>query len=114
MKKALTHLKLEQANPTKRQKLDELAAEYMQVAQAYINWLIDHEMREPDKYAPIPEKEIPTLLSDRWQRCAWMHPTAIMASRASLTMSAPRQNAKSGVRKPSLPAPMWMKFDCAR
>ncbi|MCG3212604.1 MAG: hypothetical protein FOGNACKC_06274 [Anaerolineae bacterium] len=80
MKKALTHLKLEQANLAKRQKLDDLAAEYMQVTQAYINWLIDREIREPDKYAAVPEEDLPTPLSDRWQRCAWMQACGIVRS----------------------------------
>lgn len=70
VKKAVTHLKLDQANPGKLQKLDELAAEYQRVAQAYVDWLIAHEVRQPDKYAPVPEQDIPTRLSDRWQRCA--------------------------------------------
>jgi hypothetical protein len=71
VKKAITHLKLDRANARKRHKLDELSVEYLRVVQRYIDWLIDHEQREPNKYAPIPEKEIPTRLSDRWQRCGW-------------------------------------------
>lgn len=78
MKKALTHLKLEQANAAKQQKLDELAAEYLPVTQAYIDWQIDREMREPDKYGTIPEQDVATLLSDRWQRCAWMQACGIV------------------------------------
>ena len=71
VKKAITHLKLGQANPGKLQKLDALAAEYQRVAQAYGDWLIAHGVRRPDKYAAIPEAEVQTPLSDRWQRCAW-------------------------------------------
>jgi len=70
VKKAITQLKLDQANPSKRQKLDELATEHQRVVQAYVDWLIAHEVRKPDKYADIPEQDIPTPLSDRWQRCA--------------------------------------------
>ena len=80
MKKALTHLKLEQATATKQQKLDDLAAKYLPVTQAYIHWLIDRETREPDKYGSIPEEDIATLLSDRWQRCAWMQACGIVRS----------------------------------
>ena len=80
MKKALTHLKLEQANPGKLAKLDELAVEHQRVVQAYVNWLIAHAGREPDKYAAIPESAIPTPLSDRWQRCAWQQAGGIVQS----------------------------------
>ena len=70
MKKAITHLKLDQANPAKLQKLDELAVEYQRIMQTYVDWMISHEIRQPDKYAPLPKREISTELSDRWQRCA--------------------------------------------
>jgi putative transposase len=80
MKKAITHLKFDRANARKRRKLDELSVEYLWVAQCYVDWLIDHDQREPHKYAPIPEKEIPTRLSDRWQRCGWMHACGIVQS----------------------------------
>jgi len=45
-----------------------------------VNWLIAHEVREPDKYADIPEAAIPTPLSDRWQRCAWQQACGIVQS----------------------------------
>jgi putative transposase len=80
VKKAITHLKLDQANANKLQKLDELAAEHQRVVQAYVNWLIAHEQRRPDKYADIPEADVPTPLSDRWQRCAWQQACGIVQS----------------------------------
>lgn len=80
MKKAITHLKFDRANARKRGKLDEVSVEYLRVGQRYIDWLIDHEQREPNKYAPLPEAEIPTTLSDRWQRCVWMHACGIVQS----------------------------------
>jgi hypothetical protein len=80
MKKAITHLKFDRANARKRGKLDELSVEYLRVTQRYIDWLIDHEQREPNKYAPIPEEENPTRLSDRWQRCGWRHACGIVQS----------------------------------
>jgi hypothetical protein len=43
VKKAITHLKLNRAHSGKLQKLDELAAEYGRVVQAYVDWLIGHE-----------------------------------------------------------------------
>jgi len=80
IRKAITHLKLDQANPGKLQKLDDLAAEHQRVVQAYVNWLIAHEVRQPNKYAHIPEQDIPTPLSDRWQRCAWQQACGIVQS----------------------------------
>ena len=80
MKKAITHLKLEQANPGKLKRLDELAAEYQRIVQAYVDWMISHEIRQPDKYDHIPEQEISTKLSDRWQRCAWQQACGIVRS----------------------------------
>jgi IS605 OrfB family transposase len=80
VKKAITHLKLDQANPGKLERLDELAAEYQRIVQANIDWMISHEIRQPDKYAPIPEQEISTKLSDRWQRCAWQQACGIVRS----------------------------------
>jgi hypothetical protein len=80
VKKAITHLKLDQANPGKLHQLDELAAEHRRVLQAYINWLIAHAMSQPDKYADIPEQDILTPLSARWQRCAWQQACGIVQS----------------------------------
>ena len=80
MKKAITHLKLDQANPGKLHKLDELAPEHQRVVQADVNWLIAHEVRRPDKYADIPEQDVLTSLSDRWQRCAWQQACGIVRS----------------------------------
>ena len=80
VKKAITHLKLEQANPGKLHRLDELAVEHQRVVQAYVNWLIAHAMSQPDKYAHIPEQDIPTRLSDRWQRCAWQQACGLVQS----------------------------------
>jgi IS605 OrfB family transposase len=80
VKKAITHLKLDQANPSKLERLDELAAEYQRIVQAYVDWMISHEIRQPDKYDHIPEQEISTKLSDRWQRCAWQQAFGIVRS----------------------------------
>lgn len=80
MKKAITHLKLHQTNPGKLHRLDELAAEHQRVVQAYVNWLIAHQVRQPNKYASISEHDVPTRLSDRWQRCAWQQAYGIVQS----------------------------------
>jgi IS605 OrfB family transposase len=80
VKKAITHLKLDEANPGKLEKLDELAVEHQRLVQADVDWLIRHEVRQPDKYATIPEDDIPTPLSDRWQRCAWQQACGIVQS----------------------------------
>jgi putative transposase len=80
VKKAITHLKLDQANPGKLERLDELSAEYQRKVQAYIDWMISHEIRQPDKYVLVPEQDIATVLSDRWQRCAWQQACGIVRS----------------------------------
>ncbi len=69
MKKAITHLKLNQANPGKLHKLNELAAEHQRVVQGYVDWLIQREVRQPNKCTDLPEEDVSTPLSDRWQRC---------------------------------------------
>jgi hypothetical protein len=80
VKKAITHLKLSQANPGKLHKLNELAAEHQWVVQAYVDWLIQREVRQPNKYADLPEEDVSTPLSDRWQRCAWQQACGIVQS----------------------------------
>jgi hypothetical protein len=57
VKKAITHLKLDQANPGKLQQLDELAVEYQRVVQAYVDWLIAHEDWTLNKRV-VPEREL--------------------------------------------------------
>ena len=54
--------------------------EHQRVVQAYVNWLIAHEVRQPNKYADLPEAEVPTPLSDRWQRCMWQQACGIVES----------------------------------
>jgi hypothetical protein len=83
VKKAITHLKLDQANPGKLQKLDELAAEHQRVVQRYADWLIAHKNHQPDKYAEIPRQDISTNLSDRWQRCAWQQACGMVVQQRS-------------------------------
>ncbi len=80
MKKAVTHLKLNQTNPGKLQKLDELAGEHQRVVQAYVNWLISHEIRQPNQSADLPQEAVSTPLSDRWQRCAWQQACGMVQS----------------------------------
>ena len=120
LKKAITHLKLEQANPGKLEKLDDLAAEHQRVAQAYVNWMIAHEIRQPDKYAPVPEQDISTLLSDRWQRCAWQQACGIVQSWYSNDCETPPElhnvciqaNANGVVVEPSKTAQFdfWLRI----
>ncbi|MBI5564853.1 MAG: transposase [Chloroflexi bacterium] len=80
VKKAITHLKLDQANASKLRKLDELAVEHQRVVQAYVDWLIRYEQRLPDRYAAIPITDVATCLSGRWQRCAWRQACGIVQS----------------------------------
>src|SRR5258708_6516272 len=80
LKKAITDLKLSAANHSKLQALEALAVEFQRVVQRYIDWLIEHEMREPNKYADLPLADVPTCLSARWQRCAWQQACGIVQS----------------------------------
>jgi len=80
VKKAITHLKLNQANSGKLHKLNELAAEHQRVVQAYVDWLIQGEARQPNQYADLPEEAVSTPLSDHWQRCAWQQACGIVQS----------------------------------
>jgi putative transposase len=45
-----------------------------------VDWLIAHKVQQPDKYADIPEADVLTPLSDRWQRCAWQQACGIVQS----------------------------------
>jgi putative transposase len=76
LKKAITHLKLSQANPGKLSKLNQLATEYLRVVQAFVDYIYDH--RITNKYCDTPPIE--TNLSERWKRCAWMQACGIMES----------------------------------
>jgi hypothetical protein len=58
LKKAITTIKLSAANHGKLHALETLAVEHRRVVQAYIDWLIEHKMREPDKYADVAD--VPT------------------------------------------------------
>jgi Putative transposase DNA-binding domain len=89
LKKAITDLKLSAANPGKLHALEALAIEHQRVVQAYIDWLIEHEMREPDKYADVPATDVPTQLSARWQRCAWQQACGIVQSWSSNESTTP-------------------------
>lgn len=80
IKKAITDLKLDDANNGKLTALDVLAVEHQRVTQVYVDWLIAHEVREPNKYADVPTADVPTELSARWQRCAWQQACGIVQS----------------------------------
>src|ERR1043166_5353732 len=77
-KKAIIHLKLNQANRGKLAALEALAVEYRRVVQCYVDYLIDLGSEQPDKYADLPGLE--TLLSVRWQRCAWQQACGVVQS----------------------------------
>lgn len=78
MKKALTQISLELANPGKLQQLEPLAEEYLRVCQFYVDHLIASEARKPNEYARLPQIE--TALSARWQRCCWQQACGIVGS----------------------------------
>ncbi|MCW5970708.1 MAG: hypothetical protein KIT57_19575 [Blastocatellales bacterium] len=78
MKKALTHISLESANAGKLDELSPLAEEYLRVCQLYVDRLIGEGVRQPNKYADLPKIE--TMLSARWQRCAWQQACGMVQS----------------------------------
>jgi len=78
MKKAITHLKLDNANQRKLDELNRVAEAYLALVQAYIDHIFDHDWRDVGKYVALPPVETP--LSARWQRCAWQHACGIMRS----------------------------------
>lgn len=78
MKKALTHISLELANPGKLEPLEPLQEEYLRVCQFYVDHLIAEGVRKPDEYAELPQIE--TRLSARWQRCCWQQGCGIVQS----------------------------------
>lgn len=80
IKKAITHLKFDHTNKGKKKKLESVAAEYMRVTQADVDLMIQREITEPDQYATVPEPDVPTPLSQRWQRCAWQQACGIVQS----------------------------------
>jgi putative transposase len=95
MKRAITHLKLDDANAGKLQKLDAVAAAYMTLVQQYVDYIVEHDVRDAHKFDPLPAIETP-LISD-WPRCAWMQAVGIMSS----FYSNQRQN-KPTLRKTAL------------
>ncbi len=73
--RALTHIRLCDANHAKIAALDALAAEYLRLCQAYTTYFCTEA--QPDKYA-APCFESP--LSQRWQRVAIQHAAGIAQS----------------------------------
>ncbi len=80
IKKAITDLRLDGANSGKLEALESLAVEHQRVVQAYCDWLIAREVRQPEKYADLPTTDVPTELSARWQRCAWQQACGVVQS----------------------------------
>ena len=85
--KAICNLKLSAANDGKLAALDAVAGAYLQLAQRYVDGLIETESRAPDKYAPLPD--VATALSERWQRCAWQQACGIVQSWFSNERTSP-------------------------
>ena len=96
MKKAITHLKLSDGNAGKLAQLDAVAVEYLRVVQADIDWLIAHEVKEPDKYADLPD--LTTPLSARWQRCAWQQACGTVQSWYANERTHPRSRHRPTAR----------------
>src|SRR5262245_54181866 len=73
--RALTHMRLGEANHAKIEALDQLAAEYLRLCQAYTTYFCTEA--EPDGYlAPY----FASPLSQRWQRVAMQQAAGIAQS----------------------------------
>jgi hypothetical protein len=84
--KALTHIRLIEANPGKLAALDALALVYLSLCQQYVTLFCTDEL--PDKlHAPL----YPTPLSERWQRVAIMQAAGIAKSWRSNRATAHQQ-----------------------
>jgi Putative transposase DNA-binding domain len=72
---AVTHIRLEEANPGKLAALDALAPVFLSLCQQYVTLFCTDE--HPDKFHP---PIFPTLLSERWQRVAIQQAAGIAQS----------------------------------
>ena len=79
VKKAITHLKLSEANTGKLVQLAALATEYLRLVQLFIDYLIFYHIDLPNRdMKELPKT--PTVLSARWLRCAWRQACGIVQS----------------------------------
>jgi putative transposase len=77
--RAVTHIKLDFANQGKLTRLDELCPVYMNLVQQYIDYIFKFEIRDVDSYDEVIPL-VKTVLSKRYQRCAWQQAVGIMKS----------------------------------
>jgi hypothetical protein len=58
MKKAITHLKLDNANRRKLSELDKVAEAYLPLVQTYVDHIFDHDLRDVNKYDSVESRKI--------------------------------------------------------
>ena len=58
MKKAITHLKLGNANRRKLNELDKVAEAYLSLVQAYVDHIFDHDLRDVNKYDSVKSRKV--------------------------------------------------------
>jgi len=114
--KAVTHIKIQEANPGKLAALDALAQAYMLLCQQYVTLFCTE--RQPDKFAtPI----FHSPLSQRWQRVAIQQAAGIAQSwranrdnayRAYLEELSDYEEQKVGPKhNPQLIGPLWKEWN---
>jgi len=114
--RAVTHIRLLEANPGKLLALDQLAVEYQALCQQYVTLFTTEA--EPNKYAdPVCE----TPLSERWQRVAIQQAAGIAQSWRTNRANAYQayledladyaENQASPHPEPSRKAPTWQEWN---
>lgn len=114
--RAVTHIRLSDANPSKLAQLDALASEYMRLCQQYTTAFCAEV--EPNKYADV---WLSSPLSARWQRVVIQHATGIAQSwrtnrdRAYTAylddLAAYQERSRAVIPDPSAQAPSWKEWN---
>jgi hypothetical protein len=114
--KAVTHIRLEAANPGKLDALDQLAGEFLALTQQYVTLFCTDEL--PDGFrAPC----FPTSLSERWHRVAIQQAAGIAKSwhtnRANAyqeyldALAEHQEQQADGTLKEGAKEPEWREWD---
>ncbi len=114
--KAVTHIRLEAANPGKLAALDQLAQVFLALTQQYVALFCTDEL--PDGFrAPC----FPTPLSDRWHRVAMQQAAGIAQAwrtkRANAyqeyldALAEDQEHQTAGTSDPAAKAPKWREWD---
>jgi IS605 OrfB family transposase len=113
--RAITHIRICDANHGKLNTLDQLAEAYTALCQQYVTYFCT--ATQPDKFAaPI----FPSLLSQRWQRCAIQQAAGIARSWRTNhdhayaeyheRLSRYEAQVQAGTLQPDAPAPLWHEW----